>query len=120
MGKVIGFAMDEIERNPAWIPALTRGGYEYKVRVTAPRGFRAGHDVCIETWIASIPSVENVLTEIFNKHKKKMDVNFHGISEPTLKDEPCMTLDQRLEKWEHMIRYKIESFYRVNPAWARR
>jgi hypothetical protein len=94
--------------------------YEYKVRVTAPRGFRAGHDVCIETWIASIPSVENVLTEIFNKHKKKMDVNFHGISEPTLKDEPCMTLDQRLEKWEHMIRYKIESFYRVNPAWARR
>jgi hypothetical protein len=28
MGKVIGFAMDEIERNPAWIPALTRGGYK--------------------------------------------------------------------------------------------
>lgn len=96
--------------------------YEYKVRVTSKRGrgMWMSYDVCFYTWIADVPGVEEALTDIFNKHKLKLDAQLHGAVAPSIQDEPGMSLDQRLAKWESMIQFKLESFYRANPAWARR
>jgi hypothetical protein len=94
--------------------------YEYKVRITSGK-FSHRSVVNVYTWIATVESVRDALESIFQKHVEDFDGYIVlDVLEPIAKTDPLKSYNENLEHFANTVKSKVDEFYRVNPAWARR